>query len=482
MYLRQSKARDDSISIELQREACFRHAAQRGYDVVGEWADEGVSAFRAWERRPAFPGLVEAAAAGEVDVVLVYRWSRLSRSRKDQYAVIFMLEDAGAAVESANENFDAGTASGRFGRGMMMELAAFESDLKSEQFKEAHRRRLDRGLPTHGHDRFGYEADRDAQGRTSGFHPHPETGPVLREMYLRYTSGSSYRGIAVWLDARGLRTVRGRRWTNQSVKVTLDSGFGAGLLATGVRSVAPRMLPGAHDGVIDAAEWAAYLRAVETRAPAPRGRPTRHYLTRLLRCGLCSGSMSSQVSHTRGVRYDSVRCSLHTVHPQDCPGLSVNRDWVQLKLAVWLSDHDERVAAALERDPGERLRGARSRREASAIDLAGIDTRLARLASGWASGLLDDAGYSIARAEADAERRSALDAMAEAEEDERRLEAGLGGGWDALFEQEAGSWNHEEITARLARVIDRIEVHRDRVVCIPHIGEARTWIRAWKSK
>ncbi|MEU5863464.1 hypothetical protein ABZ815_20005 [Nonomuraea sp. NPDC047529] len=66
---------------------------------------------------------------------------------------------------SATEEVDASTAVGKLTRGMLMELAAFESDRSGEQWAEAYHNRLARGLPPFGAQYFGYVR--------RGRQPHP---------------------------------------------------------------------------------------------------------------------------------------------------------------------------------------------------------------------------------------------------------------------------------------------------------------------
>lgn len=61
-YLRQSTYREESISLELQEEACRAHAAREGYDVVAVEADPGISG-RTFDR-PAVQRVMAMIAAG----------------------------------------------------------------------------------------------------------------------------------------------------------------------------------------------------------------------------------------------------------------------------------------------------------------------------------------------------------------------------------------------------------------------------------
>ena len=113
IYLRQSVAKDDSISIEMQEIACRDYCDRMGYAVVDVKDDPGISG-RLWTKRPKVQLVMDALERGEADVVVLWKWSRLSRSRKDWALAIDRADLAGGRIESATEPIDTATASGRF--------------------------------------------------------------------------------------------------------------------------------------------------------------------------------------------------------------------------------------------------------------------------------------------------------------------------------------------------------------------------------
>lgn len=79
LYLRQSIARKDSISLELQEDAGRRYCEQTGYQVVAVEADSGISGLT-WYR-PAVQRVMGMIETGEDEVIVLWKWSRLSRAR-----------------------------------------------------------------------------------------------------------------------------------------------------------------------------------------------------------------------------------------------------------------------------------------------------------------------------------------------------------------------------------------------------------------
>jgi site-specific DNA recombinase len=291
LYLRQSVSREDSISLELQETAGRDYCRQMGYQVVSVQADPGISG-RTWDR-PAVQRVMGLVEASEVDVIVVWKWSRLSRSRRDWAIAVDRIESLGGRLESATEPVDTSTATGRFTRGMLAEMAAFESDRIGEVWKEVHERRRKLGLPASGGERFGYTRNPDGT-----YDVDPIAAARVREAYQRIIDGQSSRTVASWLNSDGARTTRGNEWSRDRLTRYMDSGFAAGMLVRQhwrgkkvSRALhALTWLPGAHDPIITADEWDAYLAARRARTHVTQARPG-YLLSGLLTCGDCGAVM-----------------------------------------------------------------------------------------------------------------------------------------------------------------------------------------------
>lgn len=285
IYMRQSTYREESISLELQEDACRQHAAREGYEVIAVEADPGVSG-RTFDR-PAVRRVMDLVAAGKADVVVLWKWSRLSRSRKDWAVAADTVEQRGGRIESATEAIDTSTSTGRLARGVMVEFAAFESERIGDGWREAHARRLAEGKPINGKARFGYSYDRDAKLHV----PDLIAGPVLAEAYRRYIAGASFYALNLWIRGTGVPPAAGygpqtRAWHARTLRRVLDSGFGAGKLL-----VDGQHREGVHEPVITEGEWLQYLARRRERQTRPRSERSQYLLSGMIRCGRCGGPM-----------------------------------------------------------------------------------------------------------------------------------------------------------------------------------------------
>lgn len=394
LYLRQSVAREESISLELQETACREHCRRHGYDVVGVEADPGISG-RTW-KRPAVQRVMGMLESGDADVVVLWKWSRLSRSRLDWAVAVDRVEGLGGRIESATEPVDVSTASGRFARGMLAEVAAFESERIGEQWRETHARRRSMGLPAAGGPRFGYDL-------VDGTYRPGEHAAVLEHMYRRFVDGAGFSAVARWLNDLGVPTLSGGPWSRDRVTDVLDSGFGAGLLVSGRASRRLTYVPGTHTPVIDDALWGEYLTARKRRRQAaPRSVEPRYPLSGLVRCGDCGAPMhATPLGKHPGYGYI---CSRWVATGQGrC--VTVTRAKAEAAVLDWLATVAAGVEAAA--DVEARRRAARQEARVSVRALASRERRLrgslARLTRGWAEGTVPDGAYRSARDEIQAE-------------------------------------------------------------------------------
>lgn len=121
----------EGYSIGAQTERLKSYCVARGWLAHEMYIDPGYSGAKL--ERPALKKLVSDALKHKIDLVLVYKLDRLSRSQKD---TLYLIEDVfiknDVAFVSINENFDTSTA---FGRAMIGILSVF-AQLEREQIKE----------------------------------------------------------------------------------------------------------------------------------------------------------------------------------------------------------------------------------------------------------------------------------------------------------------------------------------------------------
>ena len=356
-YVRVSTMHEDAVSPELQLTAIRDWCHRNGYELTRVIEDLDMSG-RFWRNRH-IDDAIQMIEAGEVDVLVVWRWSRVSRDRYDWALAVSRVETTGGLLISATEDFDTSTSVGRFVRGVLAEFAAFESDRLGDLWLEVYMRRIRLGLTPTGKDQFGYRKQPDGR-----YVPDQRTAALLVAAYERYVDGQSFEQIAAWLRRHKIRVTRTGREPSliqgHTVTKWLDHGFGAGLVTFDGESY-----PGSHPAVVSAELWTAYQAARNARrVPVERTRmPLPDLYGGLLRCGHCGELMTLSAVHRTRLRY---ACKRHASTTRAPTVLVLAR--IDGLVYRWLAAlaHDTPRAAAVRRDARKHTTAAGQRASALA--------------------------------------------------------------------------------------------------------------------
>lgn len=407
--IRVSKERDGMMSPDIQRLAIEDYARGRGY-LVTDWV-EGIDEPGSRARSAWWPRLEQATVAIEenrADLLIVWKYSRAARHRLKWAVAVDRIEAAGGRIESATEQLDTATSTGRFARGMLAELNAFEAERIGEVWREVQATRVAAGKTPHGNPKWGYVYNRAQQLHE----PDPVTGPVLAQAYERYVAGESPLAIAKWLNETRHPTLTGGLWSATAIRRVMDAGFAAGLIP-----YKGDKYPGAHEPLITPELWQRYLDARAERGQlAPRARATRYLLTGLIRCAQCGAAMHGNQGGGRDNRYPDYRCGFAKMRgPEACTAAATSARHVEGKVFEWLQS----VAAASVEEQATVMAESTARRvsaEAEARRLleeaAKVDDAIARLTMQVAEGLVPAEDYRTAR-DGLQSRREQLSARAE---------------------------------------------------------------------
>jgi site-specific DNA recombinase len=340
VYTRISKDADgDELGVKRQEKLCRQLAERNGWPVVGVFTDDNLTAFKR-KRRPRFDALVEAIETGEVNAVAVYNPDRLSRDDlRGLEDLIDLLNAYDVAVDTVRAGvFDLSTAHGRAQARTAGVWARLSSELASERLRDKMSELVEQGKPNGGPCPYGY---RRVGAKGSGFDTRalevvPAEAAVVVEVIERVAAGQTLTRIAEDLNARGVPTARGSRWTLTNTRRMALNGAYAGRRF--------------HKGVeVGAAEWPAIVdegtwrRAAATLTDPSRAkrRSARRYLLsgKLLTCGKCGQPLRSKPMHGRSGPVPVYACRPST--QGGCGGVTVRAEAVEQLVAAAVIDYVE---------------------------------------------------------------------------------------------------------------------------------------------
>ena len=475
--MKSDRGEEQSASVETQIAQCEAYAAKRGWTVVGRFFDDGKSGLLDRTGRPYLDRALRMLESREAESIVMLWKSRLSRDELDRVSMVRDFEKLGVEWHAVADGglVDRTSYAGYLKDGVDALFDSAHSVRVRENFKRIHSERLAAGLPKTGNARFGYTRDKRYDPRTDRYFPSgpffldPVTGPVLRELYRRYTAGAGFTPLVKWLNDEGHTTTAGQPWSVRSLGRMLDSGFGAGLIS---REDEHRERKGSHETVINADEWDAYVRARKRAATTPRkAQAPRWWLAGIVKCGLCSGPtyINSFESKT-----SSVECSRHRSNPDACSGrMRAPRRWVENQVHLWFSDHFDELAAQIPARESA-AKNAQSAVDAARTALADTSTAFAKVTARWARGRMDDATYETVQKQFEDDRLEQEKTLTEAQD---QLTSVGPVAMDALAHIGAFEGTPAEFGHLVGKVLERVEIHPDKLVFVPVTGDAETLAR-----
>jgi len=274
----------DTTHVDDQEKVC-RRILPRDVIVAYQhvYKDNSKSAWRRDRRRPGWDTMLQAVAAGELDIVAVYHGDRLVRQPRDLEDLIDVGADRGITLISPTGTYNLADPDHQMMLRWMVARAKNEIDNMSRRFKDGHRRRREQGLVRsggRGGRPFGFESD-------SVTHREAEV-TLIRECAERILAGEGVSTIARDWNGRGLKTVTGVNWSHGTIKKMMLRPRLAGLMPDGESRGAWE--PVLDDDVDRARELWEAVRAVLSRRSAEFTHATNartHLLSRIPICGPC---------------------------------------------------------------------------------------------------------------------------------------------------------------------------------------------------
>ena len=145
------------LSLESQREALISYANSHNMQIVDIYADEGITARKALNKRLQFQRLMSDVQDGKIDLILVTKLDRWFRNIKDYHNTQEILEKHNCNWRTIYESYDTSTSSGRLHINIMLSVNQDECDRTSERIKAVFKHKLDKKEAVSGSLPMGYK-------------------------------------------------------------------------------------------------------------------------------------------------------------------------------------------------------------------------------------------------------------------------------------------------------------------------------------
>ena len=276
IYTRKSSEeglKQDFNSLHAQREACeayIKSQKHEGWSALPAAYDDGGYSGGTIER----PGLQKVLAdigSGTIDVVVVYKVDRLTRSLTDFARIVELFDRHGVSFVSVTQAFNTTTSMGRLTLNVLLSFAQFEREVTGERIRDKIAASKKKGLWMGGFVPFGYRPN----GRTLLI--EPVDAKTVRKIFQLYFQLGSVLKVEAELARQGART---RSFTSAGGKPWGDRPFSRGhiykLLSNpiyiGKIAHKGEAFDGQHEAIIDTATWDTVQAQLDTNAHEQRVR------------------------------------------------------------------------------------------------------------------------------------------------------------------------------------------------------------------
>ena len=277
-------------SLDAQRESCEAYiASQRseGWVPVRDHYDDGGISGGTLER-PALQRLLADIEDGLVDVVVVYKIDRLSRSLMDFAKLVEVFDRNQVTFVSVTQSFNTTTSMGRLTLNVLLSFAQFEREVTAERIRDKFAASRAKGMWMGGCPPLGYDV------KARKLIVNDDAAANVRFIFKRFVEIGSGTTLLRELTQRGITTRQGKPITKGFLYRMLNNRVYLGEAVHKGTSY-----PGEHDAIIDRELWDA-VRTILKESPRVRANRSRANTPALLK-GLLWGSNGAAFSpsHTR---------------------------------------------------------------------------------------------------------------------------------------------------------------------------------------
>jgi DNA invertase Pin-like site-specific DNA recombinase len=244
-------------TVNAQFTACAEYIGSqvgRGWRLVDAlYEDRGYSGSHL--RRPGLQSVLADIRYGLIDVLVVYRLDRLTRSLSDFQQLMALFNDHNVSLVSLTQEVDMSHYVGRLATNVLMSFAEFEREMIGQRVKEKRASTLAKGLWQGTSSPLGYVIKHDR------LVVEPTESGIVREIFTRYANNESVTHLLKDLNQRGVKT---KQWRTREGKLRGGKAFNRNAIYVLLKNRVylgevyydGAWRRGSHEPIIDGALWA----------------------------------------------------------------------------------------------------------------------------------------------------------------------------------------------------------------------------------
>jgi site-specific DNA recombinase len=210
-------------SLQAQREACeayIKSQAQEGWIPLPTAYDDGGFSGGSLDR-PAIQRLLADIGGGLIDIVVVYKVDRLTRSLSDFARMVEIFDAQGVSFVSVTQQFNTTTSMGRLTLNVLLSFAQFEREVTGERIRDKFAASKRKGMWMGGVPSLGYDI------KNRKLVVNETEAETVRLIFRRYLELGCVSKLARSLERDGIVS---KRWTTQAETVRGGAAFARGAL------------------------------------------------------------------------------------------------------------------------------------------------------------------------------------------------------------------------------------------------------------
>ena len=200
-------------SLDAQREACeayIKSQAHEGWKLITRKYDDGAFSGASLDR-PALQELLDEVRANRIDIIVVYKVDRLTRSLADFAKLVELFDAHNVSFVSITQSFNTTSSMGRLTLNVLLSFAQFEREVIGERVRDKIAASKRKGIWVGGPVPLGYKIINKQPVID------PEEASIVRTIFQTYLDTGSIVALAAELDRRGLKPI-GRMLSNGQIR------------------------------------------------------------------------------------------------------------------------------------------------------------------------------------------------------------------------------------------------------------------------